>query len=742
MDQKNHSIRPRISVIVPVHNADEFIAKCLTSLTNQTFTDIEIVCVLNGSIDQSERIIKDFQNIDSRIICVNSNKVGVSAARNMGIEIAKGDYIAFVDADDWVDVTCYELVNEKLQQYDVDCLIFGFWNVFSSEINRNTSFDKCMKKVGERPFNFSDVSEDLLSSSAVCWNKIIRRDFLLSNQIAFSENLKTAEDTAFCVELYAKCSRLVFLDKELYFYQIRQSGNSVTTNVPLEEIAKSCEFCLTRLHRNVDSNLIINKFLSTLIYVYYSRLGCPNDKQAVQAIEELYKNLTIRWRLRSSTARKAFRIIWKFKLKSLGKLLFSSKKTEKYKYYVVLGVELNFQRFSYWKQFRKVNAIQAGYKRLLKELKERDEKFFRVGFVVSEIQKWKCQSLFELMEEDSCFEPMVIVVPLKEKNPEVCKNKILETQNYFVSKGLKTVVAWDFESQEALPLDQYNLDLVFYQQPWDIHKNHSIEKVSKKSLTYYVPYYVPNYGNLDFDCMIFHHLLFRYYVFNSTWKNLYLEKMKGHEANLCPVGHPMLDYYLENPKVEDKLYVIYAPHFSIQQNSIGYGTFDWSGKVILDFALTHPELNWIFKPHPKLKRVLVEEHLMTENEVEEYWNNWRKVGTVYEGGEYLPYFNDSKCLITDCGSFLVEYFYTGNPVIHLVSNRAEPPVPALKEIIDNYYRIESKESLISQMDSLILKGLDPLSQQRKQKLYQLGSNKQSSAEMILQDIKETLGLSL
>lgn len=433
----------------------------------------------------------------------------------------------------------------------------------------------------------------------------------------------------------------------------------------------------------------------------------------------------------------------RFELKNLKmKMTLQVKKVEQYKLYNVCGIKFRIPRFSYWRQMRKSASIQDQYRVIAKKFKERKVKHFRVGFIVSEISKWKCQSLYKLMENDKHFDPVIIVVPLKEKNPDICKNKIAETRNYFVSKGLKTVVAWNFETQEASPLDQYNLDLVFYQQPWDIHKNHSIEKVSKKSLTYYVPYYVPNYGNLDFDCMIFHHLLFRYYVFNSTWKNLYLEKMKGHEANLCPVGHPMLDYYLENPKVEDKRYVIYAPHFSIQQDSIGYGTFDWSGKVILDFALTHPELNWIFKPHPKLKRVLVEEHLMTENEVEEYWNNWRKVGTVYEGGEYLPYFNDSKCLITDCGSFLVEYFYTGNPVIHLVSNRAEPPVPALKEIIDNYYSIESKESLISQMDSLILKGLDPLSQQRKQKLYQLGSNKQSSAEMILQDIKETLGLSL
>ena len=99
---------PKISVIIPVYNVEKYLGQCLDSVVNQTFKDIEIICIDDGSTDSSLDILKKYAQIDSRIIIINSENNGVSEARNKGIERAKGDYIYFIDGDDYIDQQCLE----------------------------------------------------------------------------------------------------------------------------------------------------------------------------------------------------------------------------------------------------------------------------------------------------------------------------------------------------------------------------------------------------------------------------------------------------------------------------------------------------------------------------------------------------------------------------------------------------------------------------------------------------------
>ena len=421
---------------------------------------------------------------------------------------------------------------------------------------------------------------------------------------------------------------------------------------------------------------------------------------------------------------------------------FSVRKDEKFTFYSVFGVKFKLRRSSFRKVLNQRQNLKKQYENVLKTLKDRKEKKYRVGFLVSEIQKWKCQSVFDLMKLDQCFEPVIVIVPIRRENEtlSVVENRMLEYVDFFRAKNMDCVVAWDFSHREVLLLDEFNLDIVFYQQPWAIDKKHSVEEVSKKSLTYYVPYYVPAYGYIGLDCMPFHYQMYRYYVLNEAWKDLFLTEMNGYEEELCPVGHPMLDYFIDNPNVKEKQYVIFAPHHSLTENSIGLGTFHWSGLEVLKYAEQHPEFNWVYKPHPVLKESLLKSQLMTSEQVENYWRAWEAIGEVYEGGEYMPIFNDSSCLITDCGSFLVEYFYTGNPVIHLKSGKAKEPVFALKEILDCYYAASSKDSLLESMESLLVEKKDILANKRLKKLDNLFDGLESSSQKIVKDIKKTLYL--
>lgn len=416
--------------------------------------------------------------------------------------------------------------------------------------------------------------------------------------------------------------------------------------------------------------------------------------------------------------------------------LFSIEKNNFFTKIRILGFKLKIPRRAY----RNLRVILKNQQVVLEKLQRRKEKKYRIGFLIGEIQKWKCQSVYDLMKRQLQLQPIIVITPLIRRGEDliIIEERIREIRDYCVTNNMDYVVSWDYSHKKTLSFDSFQLDLIFYQQPWNINKEHTILHTSEQSLAYYVPYYVPNYGNLEYDCKSFHFQLFRYYVLNQSWKNLYLSKMKNCDQMLQAVGHPTLDYYLTHKPRSFKQYVIYAPHHSFASGSIGYGTFPWSGLEILNFAKKHPELEWVYKPHPLTKRMLISNGIMNSKEVDEYWSSWKKIGSVYEGADYLPLFNDSCCLITDCGSFLVEYFYTGKPVIHLISEQAPKPYSALTEIINCYYAVTEKKQLINTLNEILINKKDPLLSKRQKKIKLDLQNKQSCAERIVNDIKRTL----
>ena len=124
--------RPKVSVIVPVYNAEKFISRCITSILEQTIKEIEIIVVNDGSTDQSAEIINSFESLDHRIIHISQPNQGVSTARNAGLRCASGEFIGFVDADDWIEPNMFETLYALSIQHSADLVIC---NAFS--INKN-----------------------------------------------------------------------------------------------------------------------------------------------------------------------------------------------------------------------------------------------------------------------------------------------------------------------------------------------------------------------------------------------------------------------------------------------------------------------------------------------------------------------------------------------------------------------------------------------------------------------------
>ena len=113
----------KISIIVPVYNVEKYLERCLDSLINQTLKDIEIICINDGSTDNSSEILKEYAKKDSRIIIINQNNQGISVARNNGMNKAKGKYIGFVDSDDWVDLDFFEKLYKAAEKHNAQIAV-------------------------------------------------------------------------------------------------------------------------------------------------------------------------------------------------------------------------------------------------------------------------------------------------------------------------------------------------------------------------------------------------------------------------------------------------------------------------------------------------------------------------------------------------------------------------------------------------------------------------------------------
>ena len=366
-----------------------------------------------------------------------------------------------------------------------------------------------------------------------------------------------------------------------------------------------------------------------------------------------------------------------------------------------------------WADISNFKKIKNNYKKVLKRLKNKSK--IKVLFLVNDLAKWKTNSLYKLMENTDLYEPFIaLTAPDKyESYTQDERAEILHTSyEYFTSRGMECVYAYDFETGEPVSLEEFNPDVVFYPQPWGLSEIVLPDVVSEYALTCYVPYFVPNYGILHMDCMLFHASLFRYYVLNKYWEKLYKKYMKPVNNNIFGLGHTIIDEINEYKKnnLEKNDYVIYAPHWSIKNNIYkspeNYSTFNITGIYILNFAKNHPEFNWVFKPHPILK-IMLKRLGWTEEMVDAYYSEWESFATCCYDSSYIDLFMKSKALITDCGSFLVEYFFTGKPIIHLISKdcKVRPKKPSAK-IFNTFYKTTKKQDFLKWMYDVVMREND------------------------------------
>lgn len=217
-----------ISVVVPIYNVEKYLDKCIESIENQTYTYLEIILVDDGSTDNSGRICDLHAKRDERIIVLHQKNGGRAAARNAGLESASGEYLMFVDGDDWIDTDCLE-ETYKFFGSDTEMVVFRERSIYADMVEGNGT-DRHAQFVGSEPLEFYvNGYSDFQTATSVC-GKLYRRN--LVRDIRFEEG-RYYEDIMFVTRVYAACRNCIYLDKAYYNYNVA-TDNSITAMGAIE----------------------------------------------------------------------------------------------------------------------------------------------------------------------------------------------------------------------------------------------------------------------------------------------------------------------------------------------------------------------------------------------------------------------------------------------------------------------------------------------------------------------------
>ena len=216
-----------ISVIIPVYNCEEFLEETFDCVLNQTFKDFEVICVDDGSEDNSLQILNDYAKKDNRIHVFHQENGGGGVARNFALTKAKGKYIYFMDADDLMELTALEETYELMEKNNVDFLVFKAleYDYIENKYNKHWYFsmDTIYEAVGDDVFHYKDIGESIFHISATPWGKLYNRQFILDNNSQFGTT-KAFHDNEFYWNNLFNSKRILFYNKILYYRRVHSNS--------------------------------------------------------------------------------------------------------------------------------------------------------------------------------------------------------------------------------------------------------------------------------------------------------------------------------------------------------------------------------------------------------------------------------------------------------------------------------------------------------------------------------------
>lgn len=287
-------IKMKISVIIPVYNSSKYLESCIESIRNQTYANIEVLLVDDGSSDGSERICDEYAKLDERIKCIHQKNAGTSAARNTGIKHATGDYIMFMDNDDyWKETTGIETIVNQLNESNADALFFSIMHYWEDK-DEFTYPKKCSRDaiVGKNP---EDALKQFIQNGLLyvtVWSKVVKRSIILENNILFPVG-KRNEDSEWTANMMLHVNSYDWY--ELPFYVYRKGHISAQTSKPntykmvldLKEIILKYYELINANGRNEDFKRVYKSYLAYLYSVWMAEAEMIKEVEIKKDILEM-----------------------------------------------------------------------------------------------------------------------------------------------------------------------------------------------------------------------------------------------------------------------------------------------------------------------------------------------------------------------------------------------------------------------------------------------------------------------
>lgn len=269
-----------ISIIVPVYNVEKYLSRCLDSLLAQTFSDLEIICVNDGSADRSGEILADYEKRDPRIKRIDQENRGNGEARNRGLREVTSPFLMFCDSDDWYEPDMCQIMHDTIQRENVD---FACCGVFIDSEERDVP--KLIGNISGIPEGkYTNFEKIFLGLNGAVWNKIFKTDIVKKYNVSFAVNV--IDDYIFCREYMLVCRSLFYFRKRLYHY-IMRNGSVVDKWLKKNE-GDQCDFEQVRVYKHIYDFILKNnlweKHRDLFVFNYIGFLcrfwaGIPRNKR-------------------------------------------------------------------------------------------------------------------------------------------------------------------------------------------------------------------------------------------------------------------------------------------------------------------------------------------------------------------------------------------------------------------------------------------------------------------------------
>lgn len=265
----------KVSIIVPIYNVELYVNRCIDNLINQTYTNVEIILVDDGSTDNSKNICNMYAEKDERCRVFHIKNRGLSGARNFGLRQISGEFVMFIDADDWIDINCIELCISKINEYNnVECILFPYIREFKGlskkvDILGTTAQFFSSKYIQRRlfgPLNNELKYPDSMDNLNTAWGKLYSSKFIKNMEFLSARQIGTAEDLCFNINIFNKLNIVYYLPYTYYHY------NKINNNSIVHSYKKDLVFTRKNLHKYMYDFIHKNKLSAEYIEALNNRM--------------------------------------------------------------------------------------------------------------------------------------------------------------------------------------------------------------------------------------------------------------------------------------------------------------------------------------------------------------------------------------------------------------------------------------------------------------------------------------